>query len=145
MLSPHTSVLQSGLQPSPCFPFPSSHCSSGSTVPFPQYGRAGGGSRLQTSEQPSPIAVLPSSHCSLCCTIWSPQRGLRHAFVQASLLTVLSSSHCSGEVVLPSPHVAFALSQLIMSKESMGDTYPSLFVSRYGGPAGAVPEPTVSR
>src|SRR5215470_13973660 len=66
--SPHVFRLQLLLHASASLVFPSSHSSSGSSVPLPQFGS------WHPSGQKSPSTKLPSSHSSPGSTIPSPQQ-----------------------------------------------------------------------
>src|SRR5436853_95918 len=94
----HGSITQVAEQPSPLSLLPSSHSSSGSSVPSPQ-----GGSSMQGAAQPSPQTVLPSSHSSPAPSAWLPPGGLtsRQAALSTKLRIVLAT-------VVPNTRSTFA-------------------------------------
>ena len=121
--SPHTASLQKLVQASLLLLLPSSHCSSASTTPSPQ---SGGISMSQSSSQPSPGALFPSSHSSLPVhRKLSPQYASLQKFVQASLLLLFPSSHCSPASTTPLPQSGGISNQQFSSQPSPPAVFPS--------------------
>jgi len=62
ILSPHTSILQAALQPSPLFVLPSSHCSHALIAPLPHNGPLGTKYNVFPTNSTVPhIALITSS------------------------------------------------------------------------------------
>jgi hypothetical protein len=128
------SSKHAALQPSVEAVLPSSHASEVVLIPSPQacvhpdlpHTKGGhdhpASTKLQSALHPSPLLMLPSSHFSRPASWESPQVVLQtlgcasehvyphsteHTALQPSLETVLSSSHASEAVLIPSPQPCF--------------------------------------
>ena len=104
--------------------FPSSHCSSPSTVPLPHFGSFSCGFCsffMHVFEHSSSSTLFPSSHCSSPSTVPLPHFGsfscgfcsfFMHAFEHSSSSTSFPSSHCSSPstILLPQTEALLSLS-----------------------------------